>query len=339
METEFDDDEIVERENGPTQRHIEEGGQVRSMTQRRNQRAAQEETDFGAPLIRQAHHETIEKQSEESGTEQTKHGYIIYCLAALCGVHAQTKNGSSGPKALPLFALNHKKISAKRQSETWRQYVGNQRIFGRPLVLIANIIAVVSSTVAYVMRLNVKYLSASYVAATGLDHRCGWWSIGAVAVLGMSVYIQLQYTEWEVIEKLPIEKQREAQYQGRRTFCFDIAVAGFIQDLLLIRTNRYSSIQFFQASANAILEFLVGPGIVFTFILLLTVWPLSNRYSRSGRSLLGDICLLVVLLFLPTFTIQIYFDYEEVKQLKQGIYFPWNYRWAQQVRMIEWLEI
>jgi hypothetical protein len=58
----------------------------------------------------------------------------------------------------------------------------------------------------------------------------------------MSLYIQLQDTEWEITEKLTRTEPKEIQYLSRRIFCFEVFVAGFIQDLLLIRTNRYSSI-------------------------------------------------------------------------------------------------
>jgi hypothetical protein len=118
----------------------------------------------------------------------------------------------------------------------------------------------------------------------------------------MSLYIKLQDTEWEITEKLLHTEQREIRYLSRRIFCFEIFVAGFIQDLLLIRTNRYSSIHFFQALASKIQRFPSRARDIFHFYTdpyclaslqsLQEVWKVFLRrpVPTSGAFLCSDFC-------------------------------------------------
>ncbi len=109
-ENEFDDRKTVDSEDGSAEAHVETSSEVRNATKRRKKPAVEAEPDIGTPLSRVAHHE---EESEDSGTEHTKDGFVVYCLAALCGVHAETKDGGSGSRRSP---SSHSTLKRSRPS-------------------------------------------------------------------------------------------------------------------------------------------------------------------------------------------------------------------------------
>ncbi|KAF8860968.1 hypothetical protein BDZ45DRAFT_724251 [Acephala macrosclerotiorum] len=92
----------------------------------------------------------------------------------------------------------------------------------------------------YAMRLHITYgrAPATYVTALGLDYRVGWLEIGALMAMVESLIIHdLNFT-----------------------------VAGLIQNVLLMATNRYGTLTLFQAIIVSIDWFFSGIGILLLII-------------------------------------------------------------------------
>ena len=147
----------------------------------------------------------------------------------------------------------------------------------------------------------------------------------------MSLVIHGLNSKWEVIQP-PADKTVDDMSRDyiHYTF-FEIAIAGLIQDVLLMATNRYGTLMLFQAIIFSLGRFFSGTGILLLVILCLVagvnlkkIWLLISRLYQRYPVLL-PCCL--ALCFAPTIGYQIYQDHIEKTQIEAGIYWPWNYRW------------
>jgi hypothetical protein len=192
--------------------------------------------------------------------------------------------------------------------------------------------------------LNLTYRRATYVAALGLDHRIGWLEVGALGTLVMSIIIHIQSLEWKVIQR-PTDSVLSAMTRDNLSWTFlEIALAGLIQDFLLMATNQYGTLLFFQAIFYSLARFVTHGGGLFLVIILsvfvgLNMKRILHFLSRGPRKHPEWWSLLLAACFVPTIILQIYQDAEERHQIEQGIYWPWNYRWAVPVMKLVWWHI
>jgi len=244
-------------------------------------------------------------------------GDPIYCFSAALGLFAKTVDLGGDrrpepPQYLRLVDVDRsdlQQVSTPFSWDNWR----NWRWVGRLIGLIVNLILSLLGTVVYVRRVQITYQGATFVANLGIDHRLGWLEIGGLSAVILSIFVYLMGIEG-TIRRLPAPIPRLTKANLVNVF-FEIATAGFIQDLLMLLTNRYCTI-FWLADT------IFGPhatGNAFSLWAILFAALIYFRYRRTVyRS--SDGALLYFLFFrctIPTAVRQIVYDVEEIKQIER----------------------
>ncbi|KAL9615075.1 MAG: hypothetical protein Q9167_000498 [Letrouitia subvulpina] len=187
------------------------------------------------------------------------------------------------------------------------------QFMGRMALAIGNVIVSGLSIAAYKRRLSATYHGATFVAALGFDHRMAWLAIGALVAALSSIPILCLNTRWDT-------RSREASAPSNRLFelYWMISIAAFIQDMLQQLTNRPSSFQIISQYLFFRVELVI-------FWLLV---PPIALYHYSRRIPISLVISVGMLWAVSVAIIQLIYDVQEVIDLGNGEYRPWNYRWA-----------
>ncbi|KAI4175953.1 MAG: hypothetical protein LQ346_007967 [Caloplaca aetnensis] len=162
----------------------------------------------------------------------------------------------------------------------------------------------------YLSRLQMRYHGATYVATLGLDHRMGWLAIGSLAAAMFSIPLHLMNTQWCVRLTARIRPHSYDEVMVA------LIVAAVAQDVLLGLTNRPSTL-----------------AILFLRMKLdlptLCVFSMFALAFRFRRLLHGRVVIVAVSCWLfSVVMLQLVYDILEIREIRAGVYHPWNYRWA-----------
>ena len=102
----------------------------------------------------------------------------------------------------------------------------------------------------------------------------------------------------------------------------EIFIAGLVQDVLLIVTNRYSTLW-------CVYYTFVSGRILYLLPFIAAIYMRYRHCFRRPFSRVAVLCLILYLAVLPTAIMQIVFDVAEVEEIKRKVYWPWNYLWAE----------
>ncbi|KAI4161508.1 MAG: hypothetical protein LQ342_004792 [Letrouitia transgressa] len=187
------------------------------------------------------------------------------------------------------------------------------QLMGRMALAIGNVIVSGLSIAAYKKRLNATYHGATFVAALGFDHRMAWLAIGALVAALSSIPILCINAHWDT-------RSREASVSSNRLFelYWTISIAALIQDVLQQLTNHPSSFQ------------ILGQYLFFR-VELVVFWlliPPIALYHYRRRIPISMVVSVGMLWAVSVSIIQLIYDIQEVVDLENEEYRPWNYRWA-----------
>ena len=244
-------------------------------------------------------------------------GVMKFTIAGACGMRSEFTRDSNGTlQPFHILDVNPNGLDAEQQPCTTLPYLA------RTALLVANAAVLGLSVGAYIERLKVRYHSASYVAALGLDHRMGWLAIGALATTLVSLPIQLINTRWRVRTNVNDEASKRWP-----ELAWVALIAASIQDVLQHLTNRplflfVSGVLWLHRNSRRIL----GRFVIVYWALNLAILAFIIRKVRWRRDrifyLLGILCVVMVPI------VQLVYDIKEVLNIRDEKYEPWNYRWA-----------
>ena len=194
--------------------------------------------------------------SSDATAERSSHATHI--LAAMAGSHAKA---DSEANSLPLVYFLPSQL--QRESRNTTHVYQDTKWIRRLIVLLVNLSLLIVAFCAYAMRLNLTYQGATFIATLGLDHRIGWLEIGAFGSLATSIIIHLQNSKWRIL-RTPTRNELGAMQTDILCWTLlEIALAGLIQDSLLMATNRLGTLLFFQTLFDSLVEFITQGGGIF----------------------------------------------------------------------------
>jgi hypothetical protein len=245
---------------------------------------------------------------------------IGYYLAALVGVCAST--GISHPRSksyLPLASFHPRQLSwgppSKKTSSKQPPQV---------LVLAALFLVIVYAIIIYIQRMRITFRKGDYLAVLGFDHRNGWLASGSVAIVILTAITHFQNRKWTVVRLPSPEILSEIAQEDLSNAFLEVAIAGFIQDVLLLVTNRYCTLLLLEALFYTVWE--SWWAIIFLIAAAAIAFSRRRRIAQFMREQ-NLTYFLLALCFAPTAFYQLTQDFREIGQIQQDVVFPWNYRW------------
>ena len=251
------------------------------------------------------------KNSAWHSSRATPHRYVI---AGLFGARILDTSDFVKPKTYHLLDVPPSDIEPRV-----RRWSGPY-FLARTLILAATTLASWLGIAVYHKRVQITYHGATYVAALGLDHRAGWLAISTFLVSAMTLPLHLVNTRWETTSKTALPAS-----QGSLDLALAIFLAALSQDILGVVTNHPSGLK---PMLRAFIAINSRPdiGCLLTIIFIMLAYRYHALVTLRGAMMAtaGLILLWVTLVA----TSQLLWDLDELVDVNQGWYQPWNYRWA-----------
>lgn len=160
-----------------------------------------------------------------------------YLFAGLCGVvlyEEQTPNKRSFRAwLLEIDVINLKSAVPEPRDVKW---------WGRLCLIVANIAYLIFPINSYLTRLAYHFHGASFIAATGFDHRVGWIAFSAPVPTISTLNLHLCSRKWN-LEPAADRNRKTANWTSRLTL--GIAAATVITELTIKLTGRITVIHLF----------------------------------------------------------------------------------------------
>ena len=177
----------------------------------------------------------------------------------------------------------------------------------------------------YLRRLHITYHGATYVALLGFDHRSGWLAINAHVTSSVALLVHLLNIRWDFQPAVFLHPTEDKQV----TMWLGLVVAAIVQDVLGKATNHSSVLH---GIATMIISASCWPKSIILCLICCVLMLITGRNYVPKRT--GIIATAAVGLTLLVFVgaSQLSIDTMELKDVITGRYYPWNYRWAVNVR-------
>lgn len=249
----------------------------------------------------------------ESGVDKWQH-----VLFALTGTYVFEEY-----EVLELFKKRKRIVDVPKDDLVWtRKNRQGFKWLGTWALILANAIPLSLTVAAYFRRVSYTFRSAQYVAAIGLDHRCGWVAFGGLIAVCLTALFQLCNTR---VNLMPGLNKPPLNIINEGTVFTEIIAAAFVQDLLVIITSRNGV----ATTLTRLIQLKLLP-VVASLVLVAAVRyrrQIATTASRHKLKLQWILLGVALLYCASVVALQALADAAEVLELEAGILYPWNYMW------------